>query len=133
MNRKQQNNQQNAWLKQQERIAAGYVKDRFPDITSIQIRRTFVDFDTDKHFTKEPEIWNIPLTMHALFQVECPMYECVDGGFDLTGIVEEMIKNKVVHQDGSVTCPGWQDQERIGQHRCMTKLLYEIDIQYLKN
>lgn len=129
MNKKQRIQQQIAWFKQQERISAGYIKDRFPKVASIKIERNFVDFDTDEHFSKDPE-WNVPLTAYALFEIECPMYECVDGGFNLTDIITKMIKNKLTHKKGSFTCQGWQDQERVGKHKCMTKLLYEINIEY---
>jgi hypothetical protein len=133
MNKKQKAQQQEAWIKQQERIAAGFIKDRFPEVVSIKIKKDFIDYDTNEHLNENSQEWDIPLTTYALFEIKCPMYECVDGGFDLTDIITKTIKNKLTHKKGSLTCQGWQDQERVGKHQCLTKLLYEIRIEYSQN
>lgn len=132
MNISQKKQQQHeAWLKQQSRLLAGKIKDKYSEVKSIKIKRKYVDFDTDNEFIKKPEIWNVPVkTAYALFEIKCPMYECIDGGFDLKSVIARIIKNKTTHKKGAKTCPGWQDQERVGKHRCMTKLLYEVDVEY---
>ena len=83
MNKKQRAQQQKVWTEQQKRVVAGIIKDRFPEVASIKIKRNFIDFDADKRLNKNFKEWNIPLTAYALFEIKCPMYECVDGGFDL--------------------------------------------------
>jgi hypothetical protein len=130
MNRKQQAKQHEDWLKKENRIAAGYVKDRFPNVKTIKIKKVFVDFDDNREFTKEPVVWNIPLDRHAIFDIECPMWECVDGGFDLTDVINNMVKDHKTTEEGVQRCEGWQDPERVGQHHCYTKLEYKIDIEY---
>ncbi|RIK04519.1 MAG: hypothetical protein DCC49_13350 [Acidobacteria bacterium] len=64
--------------------------------------------------------------------IECPNRECVDGGFDLTGAVHEAIRADLSTAEGQAqSCQGWQDRERIGNHRCLTRLTYRMDIRYV--
>ncbi len=122
--------QAQAWLKQQERISAGLIKDKYPNVKSISIKRTFID-DAGKKLTNSSKDWGVRIdTADAIFNMDCPLYECVDGGFDLTKDITEMMKNGIMHIAGEQTCPGWQDEERVGNFHCLTQLQYEIDIEY---
>jgi len=59
------------------------------------------------------------------------MHECVAGGFDLIDTIREMVAKKLTHGNGTMICSGWQDQERVGKYRCLTKFSYEVNIEYL--
>lgn len=63
--------------------------------------------------------------------IECPNRECVDGGFDLTGAVHKALRTGESIAEGQArSCQGWQDRERIGKHRCLTRLTYRMEIRY---
>ena len=105
------------------------IREAFPAVKSIEIRLTFEDFD---QLTPEiePRSFRFNPDRKAFFEFKCSMRECVAGGFDLNGAVREAIRSHETTVTGNETCEGWQDEERIGQHRCLLKANYEIQAEY---
>ena len=104
------------------------VKDEFPEVTQIRISLTFEDFDNRTH--PKPQELNYAQANRAFFELKCPLYECVMGGFNFSAPVREAIRNRLTVTKGTEKCPGWQDLERIHKHGCYLKAHYEIHVQY---
>ena len=117
---------------QRQRIQAGLIKDRYPQVRELTFQFSFRDPDhkdsspPDKTFTLHPRD-------SAFFKFDCPFIECVDGGFDLSGTVKQMIEQGDLHCSGTLTCQGWQDPERVGQYHCFLKMNYNVTVSYKDN
>ena len=111
---------------------ARLLKDIFPTVASLAICMTFKYQDSlltnpatiDKRFAPEDK---------AFFKVQCPDGECINGGFDLSRVVSKLISARVNETNGTSTCKGWQDRERVGTHRCLLTMNYTIRAVYAKN
>ena len=111
-------------------VAAGYVRDRFPDVEKITIGQTWHDPDflgggepsTDSH-TRSPD-------NSASFEIACGNRECVGGGIDLGEEIEDMISNRETSRSGKRQCRGSADPERVGKHWCLMELEYTVEVSY---
>jgi hypothetical protein len=65
----------------------------------------------------------------AYFRFKCKNVECVDGGFDLSGDIEAMVKQHAGEVSGRQVCQGWESRKLIDQRRC----LYELNFRALAN
>lgn len=115
-------------LKHLKMVHAGNLRDKYPHMRSLNCEFTFVDFDgqvkpSKKNYSLAPE-------NSAMFEFDCPYWECVQGGFDLQGDIHRMLLSKQRDISGERICQGWQDQERIGKNRCNCKLTYRISAEY---
>jgi hypothetical protein len=63
----------------------------------------------------------------AYFRFKCKNVECVEGGFDLSGDVDEMVSHHRHEASGRHVCQGWESRSMIGQRRC----LYELNFKAL--
>ena len=119
-------------LKEQERIQAGYIKDRYPHVVELIFQFTFRDPDPVWQTVRPP--WDekiIRRPQHsALFKFDCRYEECVGGGFDLSSEVRQMIESGEPECSGVLSCQGWQDRERVGQHHCWLELTYKVTASY---
>jgi len=105
------------------------IEKKYPNVKSLMIKKDYFD-DLNKPIGRGGD-WDVPIdTGRAYFYSDCPLRECVDGGFDLGGIIDTAIKNKVQTKEGTLICQGWQDPNRVGQHQCLTGLKYKIEIRY---
>lgn len=108
--------------------ASGLIKERYPQVDKIVFKFHYHDSDglaedSEETFNRNPE-------SYAYFEFECPYRECIDGGFDLSKEVTEMLKSKKEEIDGEKICMGWQDRERVNKHRCWCELTFEIKATY---
>jgi hypothetical protein len=62
----------------------------------------------------------------AYFNMDCMIRGCVDGGFDLTSVISDMIKNHKKLRKGKLICNGKND-DLASDHASID---YEIRIQY---
>jgi hypothetical protein len=85
-------------------------------ISSVKLMLRFQDSDKLGPIIEK----EINLSKDDDYRIACPMRECVGGGFNLS----ESIKNP--GQQEPQVCLGWQDRERINQHRCLCKLSYQV-------
>jgi hypothetical protein len=102
----------------------------FPGVNGIRIDITFRDYDEKCH--PEPKQLTYVPQSKAFFEIECPFYECVLGGFNFSIDVKKCVENKRSMIKGESICQGWQDEERIHRYRCRLKAEYTISVDYKK-
>lgn len=105
------------------------LKDVFPNIDEINIKLQFSYDDYNQNsdlVIKEND--------KAFFQIKCINRDCIHGGFNLTSIIHESLKNKLLTKIGSATCNGWQDFERYRaqNYHCLCTLNYSANFKYKK-
>jgi len=109
------------------------IKDMYPKIKELTIRLRFPDpdpVDPDPARRLSEKVRNFGPHDTAFFEFKCPLIECVDGGFNLTDSVSQLIEKKQPESSGERICQGWQDEERINKHRCLCKLNFTISATY---
>jgi len=113
-------------LNKQQKIISGLVSERFPEVSGIVIRMTYY------HKAVNPVLMvrtvNIIPTSYAYFNMDCMIKDCVDGGFDLTSVITDMVKHHKKLEKGKLVCSGnGKDHALASDHASIT---YEIKIQY---
>jgi hypothetical protein len=116
------------FLRDEKRKRLGRIADSLPNLRSVRLLLSF----SDPERVIPPDVRELErgLENSAFFWVECYSHECVNGGFDLTEEIEQMVKRRQAETSGSMECGGWQDPERIGRHRCWCRLEYKISCTY---
>ena len=66
----------------------------------------------------------------AYFMVSCPFSTCVDGGYDLSAAVAELISHQGESVTGRLVCQGWHDRRHANERRCNLELQYRITAAY---
>jgi hypothetical protein len=111
-------------LNKQLRLSSGLVSERFPDVSGIVIHMTYY------HKGVNPVLMvrtvNFFPSGYAYFNMDCMIKDCVDGGFDLTSVVTDMIKHHKKLGKGKLVCKGKNDA-LASDH---ASIAYEIRIQY---
>jgi hypothetical protein len=111
-------------LNKQLRLASGLVSERFPEVSDIVIHMTYY------HKGVNPILMvrtvNFFPSGFAYFNMDCMIRGCVDGGFDLTSVISDMIKNHKRLRKGKLICNGKND-DLASDHASID---YEIRIQY---
>lgn len=110
---------------------ASAIIDIFPNISKIEIDLKFKNPD----WGGDPSPKNIIYgpNSKAYFKIQCPHWECVNGGYDLGSEIRSLWKEKGISKIGTLTCQGWQDKERINKHHCFLVMEYSITISYTDN
>lgn len=112
--------------KKEERIAAGLVSERFPDVSGIVIYMTYYRGVSDQVLMLRT-VKFYP-SSYAFFNMECMTKGCVNGGFDLTLMIVNLVKNHKKSGKGKMVCNGTND--KLAPHH--SSVSYEINIQYGK-
>lgn len=111
-------------LNKKNRLAAGLVSDRFPEISGMVIQMTY--------YRKAPNpvlmvrTVNVFPTSYAYFNMGCMIKGCLNGGFDLTSVIAGLIKNHKKSGKGKMACKGGNDS-LASDHASIS---YEISVQY---
>jgi len=101
---------------QQQKLDAGFVATHFPDVASIVINMMY-----NQRGTKSlARTVNFFPGSYAFFRVACLNNDCVDGGFDLTQVINTMIRNHREAAKGDLSCES-------AEH---SAIAYEVAIQY---
>ncbi len=113
-------------VNKQHKVDAGLVSERFPGVSGIVIQM----FYYRKSSNPAPMIRTVNFfpSSYAYFHMECMMKECVNGGFDLTSVIDTMIKKHRNSETGKMICSGKNDS-LTGDH---ARISYEISVQYNK-
>ena len=111
--------------KKQNRLIAGVVQDRFPQISGIVINMTY--YQPGAHSVLMERTINIFPSSDAYFKMECMIKGCDGGGFDLTPVIDNMAKTRKLVKKGALVCNGNPDVS--SDHASVD---YEIVIQYKK-
>lgn len=115
------------WLRRS--TEAKPIRETYPDLQEVRLKLHFHDDglvappDSEKELKKSRD-------QKAVFFQKCRMRECVGGGHDLDEVISDMIRDREPALDGVSRCHGWQDEERVGRHRCLDELRYSIEIDY---
>lgn len=67
----------------------------------------------------------------AFFKFRCKNVECVEGGYDLTDVIELAVAQGKSDITGRDVCQGFEGRNRIHDVRCHYELNYKIHIAYL--
>ncbi len=113
-------------LVKKNRINAGLVSERFPKVSTILINMTYYQ-KVANPVLMERTI-NILPSSYAYFNMECMIKDCVNGGFDLTPAISDLIKNRKKSGKGKLVCKG-KTSPPSTEHASVS---YEINIQYTK-
>jgi len=124
--------QRQSYLEKQETkknvmLAAGLVAERYPSVSSLVLRMTYYQRTSDPILMKRT--LNFLPSDYACFYFDCLREGCIDGGFELSRVVSEMIKKKIKSTKGKLVCNG---KSKI-LHLNHASIEYEICIQYLKH
>ena len=113
-------------LKKQRRLEAGLVSERFPEVSDMVIHMTY--YQKGVIPVQMVRIVNVFTTSYAYFNMECMIKGCIDGGFDLTSEITDMIKNRKKSKKGKLICSGKSDTLPPDH----ASIAYEITIKYKK-
>ena len=113
-------------LQKQRKVAAGLVSDRFPEISGIVIQMTY--FRKGVNPVLMQRTVNVFPTGYAYFNMDCMISGCVDGGFDLTPVITEMVKKHTKMKKGSLVCNG-KNGDLASDH---ANISYEVTITFSK-
>ncbi|MEJ2696245.1 MAG: hypothetical protein P8013_06315 [Candidatus Sulfobium sp.] len=108
--------------RQQQKLDSGSLKARFPEVASVVINMTYSQQGLQKPL---PRIVNFFPDSQAFFRIDCLHRECVAGGFDLTRVITEMIRDRRKTAKGDLSCEG--DYPSAGH----SVIVYEVAIQYI--
>jgi hypothetical protein len=116
------NNSKNTAMQErmQQRREAGSVAAHFPEVADIIMNMTY-----NQHGAKSIlRTFHFTPNSYAFFIVNCLRKDCVDGGFDLTQVITEMIRNRRAEVKGSLSCKGTDSSTN------HSAIVYEVAIQY---
>ncbi len=113
-------------LIKQQRIAAGLVSDRFPEVNGIVIQMTY--FRKGSNPVLMQRTVNVFPSGYAYFNMGCMISGCIDGGFDLTPVIIEMIRKHTKLKKGTLACCG-KNADLAPDH---ANIAYEVTIKFNK-
>lgn len=102
----------------QQRIDAGIVASHFPEIGSIVIHMTY----TQRGAKSMLRTVNFFPGSSALFRIDCLSNDCTDGGFDLTRVINAMVRSRQETATGELGCEGERPDH--------SSIIYEVVIHY---
>jgi len=104
----------------QRRLDAGFMSKHFPDVARIVINMMY-----NQHGNRSVRrTLNFYPGSYAVFKVDCLSNDCVNGGFDMNGIITSMIRNHTEASKGELGC------DDNGPRPDHSNIVYEVAIQY---
>ena len=91
-------------LKKQNNVAAGLISERFPAVSGMVIHMTY--YRKAANPVLMVRTLNIFPTSYAYFKMDCMIKGCDGGGFDLTAVVDDMVKTRKKVSTGALVCCG---------------------------
>lgn len=113
-------------LIKQLRVASGLVSDRFPQVNGIVIHMTYFRKGSNPVLMRRTV--NVFPTAYAYFNMDCMISGCIDGGFDLTPVITEMVKKHTKLKKGTLVCSG-KNADLESDH---ANIAYEVTIKFNK-
>ncbi len=105
----------------QEEREAGSVAERFPGVERILVTMTYWERGIKPILRNR---WFSP-SSSAFFKIGCLSKDCVDGGFDMSRIITDMVRSGSQAKTGELDCEGNEPTA------CPAHIAYEIAIAYL--
>lgn len=87
----------------QQRVDAGFVSAHFPKVASIVISMIYNQVGLNKALMRTVNFFP---DSSAFFRVDCVNRDCVNGGFDLTQVINDMVGKNKVTVKGKLSCEG---------------------------
>lgn len=122
-----------AEAKMQRQRFWGRIGDRYTEVSSVEVVLTRTD--PNPHLQPggpSTDTRTLSPGSSALIEVGCGNRECTKGVHDLSEVVRDMAAEREEARTGQMVCNGWQDEERVGSHRCLMQLDYTVTIAYAK-
>ncbi len=113
-------------LKKKQRIAAGLLSDRFPEVSGIVIQMTYLRKGLNPVLMRRTV--NIFPTTYAYFNMDCMIRGCTNGGFDLTPVITDMVERHRSRKKGTLACCG----KSSGLPADHASIAYEVTIEFSK-
>lgn len=110
----------------QKKIAAGLVSERFPEVSGMVIHMTY--FRKGLNPVLMLRTVNVFPTAYAYFNMDCMISGCIDGGFDLSPVIREMVKKHTRLKKGTLVCNG-ENVDLASDH---ARIDYEVTITFNK-
>ncbi len=108
----------------QKKLDAGLLSERFPGVSDITIHIIQFYGITGQVFM-ERTVNMVPGSNLYLLHIPCMEGNCVNGGFDLTSRIEEMVRDKKKSGKGKMLC-----EEKDGSGISHASVSYDISIKY---
>ncbi|GBE04516.1 MAG TPA: hypothetical protein ENG95_00530 [Nitrospirae bacterium] len=121
-----QNHYANQEAHKQKRLEAGLVSERFPKVSSIVVHMTHFHRSSDQILMVRDI--NFAPASYAYFHMGCFTKKCEDGGFELSKVINGMIKKRKTSAKGEMTCKGKSEASGLDNAR----ISYKISIKYNK-
>jgi hypothetical protein len=109
--------------KRQERLEAGLISDRFPEVESVNI--TMTDRQKGINPISILRIFNFQPGSYAYFHMGCLNKDCIDGGYDLDHVVATMVRDYKELGEGELSC------DESNSRSVYSNIRYKISIQYM--
>lgn len=106
--------------RKQERLDSGSVSKHFPEVANIVISMMY----KQKGARSLLRTLNFSPDSYAFFKVACLSEDCVDGGFDLTRVINSMVTSHSETEKGDLIC------DDNGPRPGHSNIAYEVAIQY---
>jgi hypothetical protein len=90
--------------REQERVNAPRIAERFPKVGRFAIAMTFRDPANASQPSPMRHIF--APSMQAHFEVRCPVRDCVNGGFELTPTIGAMLSRRTESRTAHASCSG---------------------------
>lgn len=126
-----QNYKEKLALEKTNKVSAGLVADRYSCVSAIIFQLTYYQSPFNRILMTRT--LNFIPANYAYFHLDCVKDGCCDGGFDLSAIVDDMIKNRKHMVKGNLFCSGKKTLPRPANAPGHARLSYEITVQYCKN
>jgi len=104
----------------QRRLEAGFMSKHFPEVASIVISMIY----NQKGNRTVHRTLNFHPGSYAFFRVDCLSDDCVNGGFDMSGIINSMIRDRSETSKGELGC------DDNGPRPDHSTIVYEVAVQY---
>jgi hypothetical protein len=113
-------------LRKQRRLDAGLVSDVFPTVDGMVIHMTYLRKGSNPVVMLRTV--NVFPSTYAYFIMDCMTPGCTDGGFDLTPVIREMVREHKKVKKGKLFCSG-ESADAISDH---ANVVYEVAIKFNK-
>ena len=85
----------------QKRLEAGIMSKHFPEVEGIVVSMIYNQKGTARPIHRTV---NFSSDSYAFFDIDCLSKDCDNGGFDLTNVIHEMIKDRTGSAKGGLGC-----------------------------
>jgi hypothetical protein len=108
----------------QEKLAAGLISEKYPQVSGMVIKMTYYQELANPVLMLRTV--NVFPSSYAYFHMKCMSKECEDGGFNLTRVINGMVRHRKKSVKGEMTCKG--TGESLDKNHA--RISYEIKIRY---